>query len=343
MREVTFRPTSPRDFYDQFAKASGANADASNNFHFGNTLFTIGQAEFLWFDETNCAIISKRIYKEDVILKYYYQYESPWLLLIIQEVGEKGNHLTLHSILKKKEIIASVSSFSYETEVAKQWQQAENSQQHSVFIFLSEHWLKDKLACFFSQNDDFMKQLEAYLTTKNISKICQTPECGQILTELIYGIQNREPQELIAKQKKLERLASIAINNIWGNTYSDLPMKEKLEINGIMRAERYLLSDFSKEPLVLEELAKIAGVNRVKFQDLFKVIYGTTFYNHFQKARFSFAKELIENKNFNIAEASDAVGYKNVSHFSTKFEKYIGLKPTAVRKLARNTASEKRA
>lgn len=130
------------------------------------------------------------------------------------------------------------------------------------------------------------------------------------------GIENRFSD--LEKIQKTEIILKLITNNfriIFLNKHEHISEKTRLEILGIRQAEQKLMKDFSIDVITLDELAKIAGVNRVKFQELFKKLYGNSFYVRYQKGRFSYDKKLIIEENYNLCDVACAAGFKNLSHF----------------------------
>lgn len=66
--------------------------------------------------------------------------------------------------------------------------------------------------------------------------------------------------------------------------------KKHKEYHQIIEASKLLVANFKRPSLRLDDLAKIAGMNRVKFQQEFKTYFGQNFYQYFQEERFKYAK-----------------------------------------------------
>jgi len=94
-------------------------------------------------------------------------------------------------------------------------------------------------------------------------------------------------------------------------------------------AKDCLLADLSCAPTIAE-LAKTVGVNQCKLKKGFKELFGTSVYACFQEERMKRAMELL--KHHNVTETAVALGYSNISHFSTAFRKQYGVLPNNARR-----------
>lgn len=81
------------------------------------------------------------------------------------------------------------------------------------------------------------------------------------------------------------------------------------------------------DPPSLLQLSRRIGINDNKLKQGFKQIYGTTAFAFLQQQRLQRAKTLISQEDHNVLQASTAVGYRSVSHFSTLFKHTFGISP----------------
>ncbi len=95
----------------------------------------------------------------------------------------------------------------------------------------------------------------------------------------------------------------------------------------IIEVEKYIQNNL-KQALTISELAEFFGINMSKLKQNFKIIFSSTIFKHNTKLRMEKAKILILNKNYNAAEDSYRVGYKNIQHFTVAFKKMYGCLPS---------------
>ena len=212
--------------------------------------------------------------------------------------------------------------------------------------YKTETWIQKngdiKILMVFLNQDYFNKELWS-IDLGTIKNNDFRPRVSKIQSEIMnivhylgidkFDIDKNRSFDLEKSDKKqiVLKLITETLLTIFPNQNAKVSEKIRLEIIGIREAEKYLMSDFSSEPYSLDELAKIAGVNRVKFQKLFKEMYRDSFYTYYQKGRFNYARQLIEEKNYNLCEAGSAIGFRNLTHFSRQFERLIGVKPVSLK------------
>lgn len=106
------------------------------------------------------------------------------------------------------------------------------------------------------------------------------------------------------------------------------------DITKIETARDLLIKNLRNAPTI-EELAKQVGVNRQKLKSGFKLIFDTTISNYLRDERLETASLLLLSGK-SIAEAAQAVGYINQSHFSKRFKEKYSVLPKDYLKTVRS-------
>lgn len=100
------------------------------------------------------------------------------------------------------------------------------------------------------------------------------------------------------------------------------------DLVSIYKVKEALVRDLS-QPVAIEELSKIAGMNINKMRKLFVQIFGLGIYDYFQKHRMLEAAKLLRDQRKSVSEVGYLMGFENLSHFTRTFERYSGMKPKA--------------
>jgi AraC family transcriptional regulator len=90
---------------------------------------------------------------------------------------------------------------------------------------------------------------------------------------------------------------------------------------------RNLLLERIGEPFTIKELSRKVAINECYLKKGFKELFGTTIFEFYQTQRMHHAKYLLQEKDLNVNEVSNLLGYSSPSHFSTAFKKSTGIKP----------------
>ena len=86
------------------------------------------------------------------------------------------------------------------------------------------------------------------------------------------------------------------------------------------------------ENITLEDLANHVYLSPAYISSIFKKETGENFNSYLTDVRLSKARELFKTSNATVAEAAEAVGYKDVRYFSALFYKTYGIKPKDYKK-----------
>jgi len=104
------------------------------------------------------------------------------------------------------------------------------------------------------------------------------------------------------------------------------------ETERLVVARDILLSDLSKPPLTVRQLAKKAGINELKLKVGFAQFFNTGVFECFQRARMYKAKQLLLQTNMPIKQICTMAGYPRMSNFISAFGKFFGYTPGSLRR-----------
>jgi AraC-like DNA-binding protein len=104
------------------------------------------------------------------------------------------------------------------------------------------------------------------------------------------------------------------------------------EMNGLIQAREILLSNLSKPPLTIRQLAQKAGLNEFKLKVGFAQFFKAGVFECFQRARMYKAKQLLLQTNKPIKDICSLAGYPRMTNFITAFRKFFGRTPGSLRR-----------
>ena len=107
------------------------------------------------------------------------------------------------------------------------------------------------------------------------------------------------------------------------------------DLDGIYQAAKVLACNFNNPPSV-EALARQVGLNRLKLNQGFHHIYGTTPFRYLRNCRLELAKYLLTTSESAVEEVAHKVGYTSRSNFATAFRQQFGLNPKTFQLYTRN-------
>ena len=114
--------------------------------------------------------------------------------------------------------------------------------------------------------------------------------------------------------------------DVCGQNTSTLEKNRKLMEQAAERIRAH-----AAEPLDLSELLQNAHMSRSYFMAQFRHYLGTTPYQYMLSIRMTQAKELLEMSDYSIETIAEKTGFQDVSTFSNRFSRIIGISPTKFR------------
>ncbi|WP_223607858.1 AraC family transcriptional regulator [Chryseobacterium sp. OSA05B] len=106
---------------------------------------------------------------------------------------------------------------------------------------------------------------------------------------------------------------------------------KRTEVDKIHAVKDFIMKNRDSDHSLIE-LAHYAGTNEFTLKKGFKELFGTTVFGFWNSLKMEEARKMILEKDMNISEVSDAMGYKNPRHFSTAFKKKFGIVPSQLKK-----------
>lgn len=165
---------------------------------------------------------------------------------------------------------------------------------------------------------DLMKFL---LNGKNITFIdrkINSEKINKLFVELKNAMNTRNPKNIEFHLRQfVNTLQSYSQKN--EKEYSELNFKNFKQINGYI--ENHIYDKFS-----LNELSKMANINKYGFVKKFKASTGMTPMNYILMKKIFSCKNLI-GQDTELTEIAYQYNFSDMAHFSKTFKRYIGLSP----------------
>ncbi|MEM8545237.1 MAG: AraC family transcriptional regulator [Cyanobacteria bacterium P01_H01_bin.119] len=104
------------------------------------------------------------------------------------------------------------------------------------------------------------------------------------------------------------------------------PRLHPSDLDCIYRAASILRNEMVNPPTV-EALARQVVTNRLKLNQGFREVYGTTPFKYLRDCRLLMAERLLTTSTMSVESIAAAVGYRSRNHFAKAFRKQTGLNP----------------
>ena len=189
----------------------------------------------------------------------------------------------------------------------------------TVKIIFSEEWLQKYLGL--ADGEDV---LQKYLAIKAESFDIEQLDAEYLkLMHELWTVQKDDPLQNIFLQNRVTLLVERFFTGLFAKMNlleSKFDLSSKV-IKNLMSVEQLLVDDFSKILPTIDEFSRMVSMSSTKLKKSFKSMYGDSIYAYYQKQRLQKANELLLSGSYTVKQASEAVGYNNVSNFTLAFKK----------------------
>ena len=132
----------------------------------------------------------------------------------------------------------------------------------------------------------------------------------------------------ITPSQYISRLIGLMVEQLRGIEET----RRQTEYKPIRQAKDYIEQNYMS-PISLEDLAEKVGLNPAYLSVLFKKETGSNYKDYLVQYRMKIAQTLLKDTNDTIAQIAHKTGYRDARHFSKTFDRVIGIKPNAYRKI----------
>ncbi len=153
-----------------------------------------------------------------------------------------------------------------------------------------------------------------------ISQILSCPYSGQVRRAYL----ERLTLELIALKLK-------GLNHLKQLSY---PLVTE-DLDGIYQGAKVLACNLNNPPSI-NDLARQVGLNRLKLNQGFHQVYGTTPFRYLRNCRLALARHLLTTSEFAVETIAHQVGYTSRSNFASAFRQQFGLNPKTFQLYSQN-------
>ena len=154
-----------------------------------------------------------------------------------------------------------------------------------------------------------------------------TSEMHQVINQILSCPYSGRVRRTYLRRKALE-LVDLKLR---GLNYLDVlsyPLVKE-DIDSIYQAGKILVRNIDNPPSI-ETLARQVGLNRLKLNQGFHQVYGTTPFRYLRNCRLALAGHLLSTSELAVEEVAYRVGYTSRTSFTDAFRRQFGLSPKAL-------------
>jgi AraC-like DNA-binding protein len=169
-----------------------------------------------------------------------------------------------------------------------------------------------------------VSELDGFAAVPDVSALLK-----QLAAARLDGITGR----LFGEAKILELISRILRRHSQKEQFAPRGIHED-DRAGIREVLSYIQGHYSAS-IGINALSRVACMSKSKLTYLFKQVTGNTITEYIRDIRFSAAKELLTENEYDICRIARLAGFKHPASFSAAFRESQGLTPGAYRALAR--------
>ncbi|MEM9485416.1 MAG: helix-turn-helix transcriptional regulator [Cyanobacteria bacterium P01_F01_bin.116] len=178
---------------------------------------------------------------------------------------------------------------------------------------------------FVADSDSLMEQaLPDHLYAANVdlkyaNRRAITPQMKVIMGQILSCPYQGETRRKYLEKKSLD-LVTLRVQSI------TQPRLHPTDLDCIYQAAAILRREMVNPPTV-EALARQVSTNRLKLNQGFHEVYGTTPFQYLRDCRLCVAQRLLTTSTMSVENIAAAVGYRSRNYFARAFRKQTGLNP----------------
>lgn len=175
------------------------------------------------------------------------------------------------------------------------------------------------------KNDFDYDYLKIFFNKTRILKSC---EFSHLVLDILNEMDAKETgYKLLIKSKLLEFLA-LYFRSIGDATFDAGYYKKFNNLRELIK----LINNNIEKDLSLDFISKEFHMNKTYLSTYFKTNMGMNLMDYITNLRINKAKILLRTGSKSVTEICFAVGFKNMSHFSSTFKKQVGVSPSYYKK-----------
>ncbi|WP_153796609.1 helix-turn-helix domain-containing protein [Foetidibacter luteolus] len=99
------------------------------------------------------------------------------------------------------------------------------------------------------------------------------------------------------------------------------------DVDRLNEVRQQLMEHYQEPCPTIEQAARNAAMSPTKFKNLFRQMFGQTYYQYYKNIRMYKAKELLQQQKMNVSEVGYMLGYQSLSKFTKAFKDVFSITP----------------
>jgi AraC-like DNA-binding protein len=176
------------------------------------------------------------------------------------------------------------------------------------------------------------------LTSLSRSQPVSKPKHHEVLQTILTQIESDLSADLSHSQLTVGANIRMVLAAFADHQPSQSRKKKKLELASLVdKSIRWIMLQYNRSDITIEQLAEALGYHRTYFSQLFKQHTGLSPRQYLMQVRLNKAKELLQEQDLTIQQVAYSVGYSDPLYFSKQFKLATGNTPVEFKKRFNST------
>lgn len=181
---------------------------------------------------------------------------------------------------------------------------------------------------------DFCNRLEKTVSQKTDFLFSTNAlSCTNAVSELLHGFRQTPLSgnaRYLMMESRLLELVSLQLNLLC-HPSPGTGKWNRQDLDRLYAVNEYINSHYL-DSFSLRDLTRKFGLNEFKLKKGYREIFQQTVFGHVQKQKMKHAQQLLRDHEYSVTDTAFAVGYENISSFTTEYKKFFGYNPGKERK-----------
>jgi len=325
---LSYLSNSPEVMVKSFAKMPFMKNDHKRQLLHSDTPFIKGDFYYAELEKGLWIMRSEMYYKNNVSFKPVYDRFLPsdyyFISINLVENKYRKNSYEFNNFkIQNNSISFSKSKIDYKNYHFK------NSTETMYIVYFDEAWLKKNIMAsntvprsfigFLSNAEEDFINYQYY--DENLEAMIQRLS--------ILFTTSSEPNFFELKKHTYEFFTLVFESLEKNKNPNSLRPQDRLKMQKI---EHYLTDRLLDKFPGIPHISKEYNISPTKLKQSFKVLYGTSIFNFFQRKKMELAHTVLQNTDLKVKDVSQKFGYENVSKFSKAFHKHHNILPSDLRR-----------
>lgn len=198
------------------------------------------------------------------------------------------------------------------------------SQKMELCIFIKKELIKE-----YFQNNPSLKEHADEILNPKLNTIIKFTRMSNDSYHLLMNLHSKEIGSPSFDYNLQGTVQCLLADYIQKMTLEEIVIDKVSEedLENVLKTQTYLIENLDKSFPSIKILSKKARMSPSKYKSMFKKITGLTPNTFFLDNKLVEAKRLLSERQLNILQVSDALGFTSNSYFTVKFKESFGMSP----------------